>query len=220
MSSGSVARPGRKKVITTRPDTASPRAPDLVQRQFRATGPNQLWVTDFTYVPTWSGFVFTAFVVDVFSRRIVGWRTAASMTTPLVMDALEMAIFSRRHQFIDGLIAHSDAGSQYVSIAYTERLAEIGARPSIGSIGDSYDNALAETMNGLYKTEPIRRRGPWRTPNTSNSRHSLGSRGSATVASTASSATSHPPSSNPVARRRHRLRAGPRQEAMVLIVMR
>ena len=151
-----------KKVITTRPDTASPRAPDLVQRQFRATGPNQLWVTDFTYVPTWSGFVFTAFVVDVFSRRIVGWRTAASMTTPLVMDALEMAIFSRRHQFIDGLIAHSDAGSQYVSIAYTERLAEIGARPSIGSIGDSYDNALAETVNGLYKTELIRRRGPWR----------------------------------------------------------
>lgn len=151
-----------KTVITTRPDTAWPRAPDLVQRQFRATGPNQLWVTDFTYVPTWSGFVFTAFVVDVFSRRIVGWRTAASMTTPLVMDALEMAIFSRRHQFIDGVIAHSDAGSQYVSIAYTERLAEIGARPSIGSIGDGYDNALAETVYGLYKTELIRRRGPWR----------------------------------------------------------
>jgi putative transposase len=117
---------------------------------------------DFTYVATWSGFVFTAFVVDVYSRRIVGWRTAASMTTPLVMDALEMAIFSRRHQLIGGVIAHSDAGSQYVSIAYTERLAEIGARPSIGSIGDSYDNALAETVNGLYKTELIRRRGPWR----------------------------------------------------------
>lgn len=151
-----------KKVVTTRPDKASPRAPDLVQRRFRARRPNQLWVTDFTYVATWSGFVFTAFVVDVCSRKIVGWRTAASMTTPLVMDALEMAIFSRRHQLIDGVIAPSDAGSQYVSVAYTERLAEIGARPSIGSIGDSYDNALAETVNGLYKTELIRRRGPWR----------------------------------------------------------
>ena len=151
-----------KTTVTTRPDRSSPRAPDLVQRRFRACRPNELWVTDFTYVATWSGFVFTAFVTDAYSRRIVGWRTAASMTTPLVMDALEMAIFSRRHQLIDGVIAHSDAGSQYASIAYTERLAEIGARPSIGSIGDSYDNALAETVNGLYKTELIRRRGPWR----------------------------------------------------------
>ena len=151
-----------KTTVTTRPDRSSPRAPDLVQRRFRACRPNELWVTDFTYVATWSGFVFTAFVVDVYSRRIVGWRTAASMTTPLVMDALEMAIFSRRHQLIDGVIAHSDAGAQYVSIAYTERLAEIGARPSIGSIGDSFDNALAETVNGLYKTELIRRQGPWR----------------------------------------------------------
>ncbi len=151
-----------KTTVTTRPDRSSPRAPDLVNRRFRACRPNELWVTDFTYVATWSGFVFTAFVVDVYSRRIVGWRTAASMTTPLVMDALEMAIFSRPHQLIDGAIAHSDAGAQYVSIAYTERLAEIGARPSIGSIGDSYDNALAETVNGLYKTELIRRRGPWR----------------------------------------------------------
>jgi putative transposase len=113
-------------------------------------------------VPTWSGFVYTAFVTDVYSRRIVGWRTAASMTTPLVMDALEMAIFSRRHQLLHGVIAHSDAGSQYVSVTYTERLADIHAQPSIGSIGDSFDNAMAESVNGLYKTELIRRQGPWR----------------------------------------------------------
>ncbi len=151
-----------KPTVTTRPDNSSPRAPDLVKRRFHAARPNELWVSDFTYVATWSGFVFTAFVIDVHSRRIVGWRTASSMTPPLVMDALEMAVFSRRLQFIDGVIAHSDAGSQYVSIAYTERLAEIGARPSIGSIGDSYDNSLAESVNGLYKTELIRRQGPWR----------------------------------------------------------
>jgi len=151
-----------KTTVTTRPDRSSPRAPDLVNRRFQAERPNQLWVCDFTYVPTWSGFVYTAFVTDVYSRRIVGWRTAASMTTPLVMDALEMAIFSRRHQLLDGVIAHSDAGSQYVSVSYTERLAEIGAQPSIGSIGDSFDNAMAESVNGLYKTELIRRRGPWR----------------------------------------------------------
>jgi putative transposase len=124
--------------------------------------PNELWVTDCTHVPTWSGFVITALVIDVCSPMIVGWRTAASMTTPLVMDALDMAIFSRRHQYLDGVIAHSDAGAQYMSVAYTERLAEIGARPSIGGIGDSYDNSLAESVNGLYKTELIRRQGPWR----------------------------------------------------------
>jgi len=128
----------------------------------RAQRPNLLWVSDFTYVATWSGFVYTAFVIDVHSRMIVGWRTASTMTTPLVMDALNMAVFSRRLQLINGVIAHSDAGSRYVSVAYTERLAEIGARPSIGSIGDSYDNSLAETLNGLYKTELIRRQGPWR----------------------------------------------------------
>ena len=128
-----------KTTITTRPDRSCPRAPDLVKRRFRADRPNQLWVSDFTYVPTWSGFVFTAFIIDVYSRMVVGWRSAASMSTPLVMDALEMAVFSRRLQLIDGVIAHSDAGSQYVSVSYTERLAEIGARPSIGSIGDSYD---------------------------------------------------------------------------------
>ena len=128
-----------KTTITTRPDRSSPRAPDLVNRRFRAARPNQLWVGDFTYVPTWSGFAYTAFVIDVFSRKIVGWRTAASMTADLVTDALEMAIFSRRMQLIHGVIAHSDAGAQYTSLTYTDRLAEIHALPSIGSIGDSYD---------------------------------------------------------------------------------
>jgi putative transposase len=151
-----------KSTITTRSDRSSPRAPDLVNRQFRASQPNELWVADFTYVATWSGFVYTAFVTDVFSRRIVGWRTAASMTTELVMDALNMAVHSRRLQLINGVIVHSDAGSQYVAVTYSERLAEINARPSIGSIGDSYDNALAESLIGLYKTELIRRQGPWR----------------------------------------------------------
>ena len=154
-----------RSTITTRSDRSSPRAPDLVNRRFQAERPNQLWVCDFTYVATWSGFAYTAFVTDVFSRRIVGWRTAATMTADLVTDALEMAIFSRRHQLLRGVIAHSDAGGQYVSVAYTERLAEIHALASIGSIGsigDSYDNAMAESVNGLYKTELIRRQGPWR----------------------------------------------------------
>jgi len=128
-----------KSTTTTRSDRSSPRAPDLVNRRFRAERPNQLWVCDFTYVPTWSGFAYTAFVTDVYSHRIVGWRTASTMTADLVTDALDMAIFSRRHQLLDGVIAHSDAGSQYVSVAYTERLAEIHALASIGSIGDSFD---------------------------------------------------------------------------------
>jgi putative transposase len=147
---------------TTRPDKSSPRAPDLVKRQFVAERPNELWVSDFTYVATWSGFVYVAFIIDVHSRFVVGWRVSSTMTTDLVMDALEMAVFNRRTRLVNDVIAHSDAGSQYTSILYTERLAEIGARPSIGTIGDSYDNALAESMNGLYKTELIRRRGPWR----------------------------------------------------------
>lgn len=151
-----------KTTITTRPDKSSPRAPDLVKRQFRAERPNQLWVCDFTYVSTWSGFAYTAFVIDVHSRMIVGWRTAATMTANLVTDALDMAIFSRRTQLLRGVIAHSDAGSQYTSVAHTERLAEIHAFASIGSIGDSYDNAMAESVNALYKTELIRRQGPWR----------------------------------------------------------
>ena len=147
---------------TTIPDPAAARAPDLVNRQFTATRPNQLWVSDFTYVASWSGTVYVAFVIDVFSRLIVGWRAAASMRTELVLDALEMAIW-RRAGILDGLVCHSDAGSQYTSLRYTTRLAEIGAAPSIGAVGDSYDNSLAESTIGLFKTELIRRHDPWRT---------------------------------------------------------
>ena len=147
---------------TTIGDPAAVRAPDLVNRQFTATRPNQLWVSDFTYVASWSGMVYVALVIDVFSRLIVGWRAAASMRTELVLDALEMAVW-RRREVLEGLVCHSDAGSQYTSIRYTDRLAEIGAAPSIGSVGDSYDNSLAESTIGLFKTELIRRRGPWRT---------------------------------------------------------
>ena len=145
---------------TTQGDDAADRPADLVQRQFTATRPNQLWVADFTYVATWTGFVYVAFVIDVFSRRIVGWRVANSMRTDLVLDALEQALWSRSGT--EGLVHHSDRGSQYLSIHYTERLAQVGAQPSVGSRGDSYDNALAETIIGLFKTEVIRRRGPWR----------------------------------------------------------
>jgi putative transposase len=150
-----------KRVRTTRPDDKANRSPDLVERRFVADGPNRLWVTDLTYVPTWSGMVYVSFITDVFSRTIVGWRVATNMRTEMVLESIEMARWSRG-QRLDGLICHSDAGSQYTSIRYTERLDEIGATPSIGSIADSYDNALAETINGLYKTEVIRRRGPWR----------------------------------------------------------
>ncbi len=147
---------------TTKADPSAVRAPDLVRRDFTATEPNRLWVMDFTYVPTWSATVYVAFVVDAFSRAIVGWKAATTMRTDLVLDALEMAIW-RRGAMAKGLVAHSDAGSQYTAIRFTERLAEIGAAPSIGTVGDSYDNALAETVNGLYKNELIHRRGPWRT---------------------------------------------------------
>jgi putative transposase len=133
---------------------------DLVQRNFTAIRPNQLWVADFTYVATWTGWVFVAFVIDVFSRMIVGWRAATSMSAGLVLDALEQAIWARH--ISGGLIHHSDRGSQYLAISYTERLAEAGIEASVGSIGDAYDNALAETVNGLFKTEVIRKRGPWR----------------------------------------------------------
>ena len=145
---------------TTVSDNTADRPPDLVQRQFTATRPNQLWVADITFVATWAGFVYVAFVVDVFARRIVGWRVANTMRTDLVLDALEQALWSRTGT--QGLVHHSDRGSQYLSIRYTERLAEAGVESSVGSVGDSYDNALAETINGLYKTEVIRRRGPWR----------------------------------------------------------
>jgi putative transposase len=156
-------------VITTRADRQSERAPDLVDRDFTAARPNQLWVVDLTYVPTWSGMVFTAFVSDVYSRRIVGWRCAARMPTELPLDALEMALWTREHAGhtrdgrLDGLIHHSDAGSQYTAIRYGDRLAEAGALASIGSTGDSYDNALAESLIGLYKTECVTRDGPIRT---------------------------------------------------------
>jgi putative transposase len=146
---------------TTTPDVAAARPADLVERDFSATRPNQLWVADLTYVATWSGFVYVAFIIDAFSRFIVGWQAARSLRTDLALDALEMAIWSRRGE-LEGLVHHSDRGSQYLSIRYTERLAEAGAVTSVGSRGDSYDNALAETMIGLYKTELIRRRGPWK----------------------------------------------------------
>jgi len=151
-----------KSKRTTKADPSAVRAPDLVKRHFTATEPNRLWLSDFTYVPTWSGTVYVAFIIDAFSRAIVGWKAATTMRTELVLDALEMAIWARGRDLL-GLVAHSDAGSQYTALRYTERLAEIGAAPSIGTVGDSYDNALAETVNGLYKNELIHRRGPWRT---------------------------------------------------------
>jgi putative transposase len=151
---------GRAWCTTTIADDAMARPRDLVQRQFRATRPNQLWVADLTYVATWTGFVYVAFVIDVFSRRIVGWRVAASLRTDLALDALEQALHARPHG--DGLVHHSDRGVQYLAIRYTDRLASAGVEPSVGSVGDSYDNALAESVIGLFKTEVIRRRGPWR----------------------------------------------------------
>jgi transposase InsO family protein len=147
--------------VTTTPDGRALRPADLVDRDFRATRSNQLWVADITYVATWNGFVYVAFVTDVFSRRIVGWRVSRSLRSDLALDALEMALWARGKN-ADGLVHHSDRGSQYLSIRYSERLAEAGAVASVGSRGDSYDNALAETINGLYKTEVIRRRGPWK----------------------------------------------------------
>jgi putative transposase len=145
---------------TTIPDEKAMRPADLVERQFVASRPNQLWVADFTFVASWHGFVFVAFVIDVFSRMIVGWRVSSSVKTELVLDALEQALCARSDT--DGLIHHSDRGSQYLSIRYSERLAECGIQASVGTTGDSYDNALAESIIGLYKTELIRRRGPWR----------------------------------------------------------
>jgi len=153
-----------KKHRTTRPDPGQPRHPDLVHRSFGADAPDRLWVTDITYVPTWSGFAYACFITDAFSRMIVGWRVAAHMRTDMVLDALEMAAW-RRGNILEGLIAHSDAGSQFTSLRYGERLTELGAVPSIGSVGDAYDNALAEAVNNAYKSELIRGpgQGPWRT---------------------------------------------------------
>ena len=151
-----------KKPRTTIPDKALPCPLDRVNRQFHAPAPNVLWVSDFTYVATWQGFVYVAFVIDVFARRIVGWRASRTANAGFVLDALEQAIHQRRPAQ-DQLVHHSDRGSQYLSIKYTERLAEVKIAPSVGSVGDSYDNALAETINGLFKAKVIHRRGPWRS---------------------------------------------------------
>ena len=153
---------GRAWITTTDSDPEASRPRDLVDRQFTATRPNQLWVSDFTYVATWRGFVYVAFVIDVFARRIVGWRVASSLHTDFVLDALEQAIYDRCGDAADGLVHHSDRGTQYLSMLYTDRLADARIAPSVGSRGDSYDNALAETIIGLFKTEVIRLNGPWR----------------------------------------------------------
>ncbi len=149
-----------RKVKTTIPDDLAERPMDLVRRDFTADRPNRLWVADLTYVATWSGFVYVAFITDVFSRKIVGWRVSNSLRSDLALDALEQALHARPD--LQQLVHHSDRGVQYLSIRYTERLKDIGIEPSVGSVGDSYDNALAETINGLYKTELIRQNGPWR----------------------------------------------------------
>ena len=148
---------------TTIPDKKLPCPLDKVNRQFRVPAPNMLWVSDFTYVATWKGFVYVAFVIDAFARRIVGWRVSTTPHAGFVLDALEQAVHERRPVKAMGLVHHSDRGSQYLSIKYTERLAEAGIEPSVGRVGDSYDNALAETINGLFKAEVIHRRGPWRS---------------------------------------------------------
>jgi putative transposase len=155
-----------QRVVTTRPDPAATRPADLVNRRFRPTAPNRLWVADYTYVSTWSGMVYVAFVIDAYARRILGWRASTSMRTDLVLDTIEQAIWTRQRDGITdlaGLVHHNDAGSQYTSIAFTERLAHAGVDASVGSVGDALDNALAESVIGLFKTELIRRSGPWRT---------------------------------------------------------
>ena len=151
-----------KPIRTTIPDLSKASPSDLVRRQFQPAQPNALWASDFTHVATWQGVVYVAFVIDAFARRIIGWRVSRSPRTETVMDALEQVLYERSQQLGSGLIHHSDRGVQYVSIRYTERLEDVGIAPSVGSVGDSYDNALAETVIGLFKTEVIRRRGPWR----------------------------------------------------------
>ena len=152
-----------RRLTTTIPDDAADRPQDLVERNFTATRPNQLWLADLTYVATWRGFMYVAFVIDAFARRIVGWRVTQTLRTDLVLDALEQALYDRPLSSAPDLVHHRDRGVQYVSIRYTERLTDAGIEPSVGSRGDSYDNALAESVIGLYKTEVINRRGPWRT---------------------------------------------------------
>jgi putative transposase len=158
------ARRGKVK-RTTIADPAADRAADLVQRRFAPTAPDRLWVADFTYVSTWAGWVYVAFVIDAYARRIIGWRSATTMTAQLVLDAIDHAVWTRAREgrHVNGVVAHHDHGSQYTSLAYSQRLAADGIRPSTGAVGSSYDNALAETINGLYKTELIKPRGPWRT---------------------------------------------------------
>lgn len=151
-----------KPIKTTVSDKSAPCPLDRVNRHFKAPAPNMLWLSDFTYVATWQGFVYVAFVIDAFARRIVGWRASRTAHAGFVLDALDQALHDRRPVKRGGLVHHSDRGSQYVSIRFSERLAEAGIEPSVGSVGDSYDNALAETINGLYKAEVIHRRGPWR----------------------------------------------------------
>ena len=153
-----------KKVKTTFPDPATPNPQDLVNRQFRADRPNQLWVADFTFVSTWQGFAYVAFIIDVYSRFIVGWKVSRHMRTDFVLDALEQALYARKPDR-NRLIHHSDRGSQYLSVRYSERLGDAGIRPSVGSTGDSYDNAMAETINGLYKAEVVNKLGPWKSIN-------------------------------------------------------
>ena len=196
---------GRAWITTTHADGATVRPPDLVDRHFTATGPNQLWVSDFTYVATWRGFVYTAFVIDVFARRIVGWRVSTSLQTDFVLDALEQALYDRGPAAPASLIHHSDRGSQYLSMRYTERLADAGIAPSVGSRGDSYDNALAESVIGLYKTEVIQRRGPWRHAGGRRIRDAgLGRLVQSPAACSSRSATCHPRSTKSVIMRRLR----------------
>ena len=196
-----------KRVRTTRPDDTAARHPDLVRRDFTATAPNDLWVTDITYVPTWAGVAYVCFIIDVFSRTIVGWRGAGHMRTDMVLDAIDMARWHRGARIV-GLRCHSDAGSQSSPVSATRALADLGAVPSIGSVGDSYDNALAETVNGLCKTELIRGpahgRRPGRPSKTSSWPRSAGSTGTTPPASTATAATSRQPSSKQPSTLRHR----------------
>lgn len=152
----SAATSRAKRRFTTHADKSHVRAPDLVNRNFTATRPDELWVADFTYCSTWSGVIYVAYVLDVFSRRVVGWKASRSMTADLVVAALDMAAWTRRHTTLEGLICHPDAGSQYTSVSYTDRIADVDARPSIGTVGDSFDNAMAESMMGTFKTELYR----------------------------------------------------------------
>jgi putative transposase len=194
---GLAGRVRGKKRRTTIPTDVSPRPADLVERTFAAARPNALWVADITYVATWSGFAYAAFVIDVFSRWIVGWRVATTLRASLALDALEMAIWARREP-LDGLVHHSDRGVQYLAIVYTERLAAEGAVTSVGSRGDSYDNALAESVIGLYKSELIFNRGPWRPSKTSSWPPWPGSIGGTRPGCTHPLATCHRRSSRPL----------------------